>query len=104
MTTQQTIIHELEQALAHGTSERRVETLRNITDLFVLGAGRYAADQIALFDDVFGRLVAEIEMSARGVLSRRLAPLPAAPANIIRMLAFDDEIEVAGPVLTNSVR
>jgi uncharacterized protein (DUF2336 family) len=104
MTAQQTIIQELEQALAHGTSERRVETLRNITDLFVLGAGRYSAEQIALFDDVFGRLVAEIELSARAVLSRRLAPIQAAPVNIIHMLAFDDEIEVAGPVLTHSDR
>jgi uncharacterized protein (DUF2336 family) len=102
MNAQHTIIHELEQALAHGTTERRVETLQSITDLFVLGSGRYAADQIALFDDVFGRLVVEIELSARAVLARRLAPITTAPANILRMLAFDDAIEVAGPVLTHA--
>ena len=102
MTAQQAIIHELEHALAHGTSERRVETLWSITDLFVLGTGRYTDDQVALFDDVFSRLVREIESSARAVLSRRLAPLPAAPPNVLRVLAFDDEIEVAGPVLTHA--
>jgi uncharacterized protein (DUF2336 family) len=102
MTAQQAIIHELEHALAHGTSERRVETLWSITDLFVLGTGRYTEDQVALFDDVFSRLVREIESSARAVLSRRLAPVPAAPPNILRVLAFDDEIEVAGPVLTHA--
>ena len=103
MSTQQhTILGELEQALSQGTSEQKAQTLRGVTDLFVLGSGHYSAEQIALFDDVFSRLVTEIESSARAVLSRRLAALAAAPPNVIRTLAFDDEIEVAGPVLSYS--
>ena len=38
------------------------------------------------------------------LLSKRLAPIPNAPSGIIRMLAFDDVIEVAQPVLSLSER
>src|SRR5262252_10703007 len=101
-TTQHSILGELEQALLQGDSEQRANTLRGVTDLFVLGAGQYTAEQVALFDDVFSRLVLEIESTSRAVLSRRIAPLPAAPPRVIRTLAFDDEIDVAGPVLSYS--
>jgi hypothetical protein len=37
-------------------------------------------------------------------LSHRLARIEYAPASVIRKLAFDDEIEVAGPVLSESER
>src|SRR5262245_63432254 len=102
MTAQYTIITELEQALAQGTNEQRAHTLRGFTDLFVLGSCNYTTEQIALFDDVFSRLMLEIETTARAVLSRRLAALTNAPPKTIRTLAFDDEIDVAGPVLTYS--
>jgi len=102
MIAQHSILGELEQALLQGTSEQRAQTLRGVTDLFVLGAGQYTAEQVALFDDVFSRLVLEIESTSRAVLARRIAPLPAAPPRVIRTLAFDDEIDVAGPVLSYS--
>jgi uncharacterized protein (DUF2336 family) len=102
MTSEHSILGELEQALLQGDSEQRAQTLRGVTDLFVLGAGQYTAEQVALFDDVFSRLVLEIESTSRAVLSRRIAPLPAAPPRVIRTLAFDDEIDVAGPVLSYS--
>ena len=38
------------------------------------------------------------------LLAVRLAPIPNAPPRIIRTLAFDDEIDVAGPVLEQSER
>ena len=57
-----------------------------------------------LFDDVFACLVQNIEVSAKALLANRLAPHPAAPPRIIHTLAFDDAIEVAEPVLTQSPR
>lgn len=45
-----------------------------------------------------------IETSARALLSNRLAPIDTAPRRTIRALAFDDLIEVAGPVLSQSMR
>src|ERR1700726_4563556 len=74
------------------------------TDLFVGGAEQYSEEQIDLFDEVFNRLVIDLETAVRAILANRLAPIPNAPRTIIRSLAFDDSIEVAGPVLTYSER
>jgi uncharacterized protein (DUF2336 family) len=98
------LLDELQSALAHGTVARRVETLRRVTDLFVNGAVDYSDSQIALFDDVFQCLIQHIEVSARELLANRLAPIDTAPPLTIRTLAFDDVIEVAGPVLSQSNR
>ena len=42
------------------------------------------------------RLVEEIDVSARAVFGRRLAEVAQAPARVMRGLALDDAIEVAG--------
>jgi uncharacterized protein (DUF2336 family) len=98
------LLGDLEDTLVHGSLARRVEMLRNITDLFMAGGADHADDQLQLFDDVFACLVQNIEVSAKAVLAKRLAPHPAAPLRIIHTLAFDDAIEVAQPVLTQSPR
>jgi uncharacterized protein (DUF2336 family) len=98
------LLDELQSALAHGTVARRVETLRRVTDLFVGNAVDYSDDHIRVFDDVFQCLIEQIETSAKALLADRLAPIGAAPPQIIRTLALDDIIEVAGPVLSKSER
>jgi uncharacterized protein (DUF2336 family) len=98
------LIEELERALAAGTNAQRITMLSRITDLFVEGGGRYSEGQINLFDEVMVKLVTAIEAKARAKLSHRLAPMQNAPRGVIRMLAFDDDIEVARPVLTTSDR
>ena len=98
------LLDELQATLAHGTVARRVETLRRVTDLFLSGAVGSSVEQIGLFDDVFQCLMEHIETSARALLSNRLAPIDIAPPRTIRALAFDDSIEVAGPVLSQSMR
>ena len=98
------ILDELQSALAHGTVARRVETLRRVTDLFLNNVADYTEDHVRVFDDVFQCLIEQIETSARALLADRLAPVAAAPPQIIRTLALDDVIEVAGPVLSKSER
>jgi uncharacterized protein (DUF2336 family) len=98
------LIDELEAALSSGTNTRRIEMLTRITDLFVGGASRYSEEQIGVFDDVMIRLVSTIEAKARARLANRLAPIANAPSTVIQMLAFDDDIEVARPVLHQSER
>lgn len=98
------LLDELQAALAHGTVARRVETLRRVTDLFVNGVVDYSDEQIGLFDDVFQCLIAHIEVAAKALLANRLAPIDTAPPQTVRTLAFDDLIEVAGPVLSQSER
>ena len=98
------LLDELQTTLAHGTVARRVETLRRVTDLFINGAVDYSDEQVGLFDDVFQCLIDHIETSAKALLANRLAPIDTAPPLTIRALAFDDVIEVAGPVLSQSMR
>jgi hypothetical protein len=98
------LLDELQTTLAHGTVARRVETLRRVTDLFISGAVDYSEEQVGLFDDVFQCLIDHIETSAKTLLANRLAPIDTAPPLTIRALAFDDVIEVAGPVLSLSAR
>ena len=104
MTVPITVITELERAIANGSSHQRAEMLMQIADLFVGNSPRYTDEEIGLFDDIITRLAAEIEVSVRSLLAERLAPIANAPVNIMRMLASDDEIKVAYPVLAQSER
>jgi uncharacterized protein (DUF2336 family) len=104
MTAQLTVLAELEHAIAHGSSQHRAQILMQVAELFIRDSARYSDDEISLFDDIITRLAAEIEVSVRSLLAQRLAPIAKAPANIMRMLAIDDEIKVASPVLTQSER
>jgi uncharacterized protein (DUF2336 family) len=97
-----TFLRELDDAVLRGTPESRMRALWHTTDLLI--AGRYSDDEIWTFGEVIGRLADEIEVAARGQLARRLARVAHAPANIIHKLAFDDSIDVAGPVLRESGR
>jgi uncharacterized protein (DUF2336 family) len=97
-------VTEVEEAIARGTSWQRCEMLRRVTDMFVIESHRYSAEEIELLDDVFGRLAAEIEASARSLLAMRLAPISNAPPRIIHTLALDDAADVACPILIQSAR
>jgi uncharacterized protein (DUF2336 family) len=97
-----TLVDELIAAVAAGDVKQRLHVLQRVTDLFVAGSRRYSGEQVALFDDVLQRLAADIEVKARAQLAGRLAGLDRAPPRLVRMLAFDDAVDVAGPVLTHS--
>ena len=98
------IIAELEEAVRSGSSEKRVNTLRQVTDLFLHDGERLSDEQVRVFDDVLCHLVARVESRVRAELGGRLAPLDYAPSGVIERLARDDEIAVARPVLTSSTR
>jgi len=93
-------LQDLDEAVSRGTPESRAKALWHTTDLMI--AGRFSDDEIWTFGEVVTRLAEEIEVAARAQLSERLARFDRAPANIIHKLAFDDAIEVAGPVLRES--
>jgi uncharacterized protein (DUF2336 family) len=98
------LIIELEEAVQSRSADKRIETLRRITDLFLVEADRLNDEQISVFDDVLGKLIHRIETKAVAELSSRLAPIHTAPIDVIRRLAHHDEITVAGPVLRQSPR
>src|SRR5215510_3535574 len=98
------LIDELEDAIASGSAEKRLNSLWSVIDLFMDSASRYSEEHVALFDDVILKLAAEIETKARTRLAQRLAPVANAPVKVIRSLAFDDDASVASPVLSQSAR
>jgi uncharacterized protein (DUF2336 family) len=104
MQQSDTIIAELEDAVRSGSAEKRVNTLRQVTNLFLYDGERLNETQIKVFDDVLCVLAARVETRVRAELSERLASLDHAPVELINRLARDDEIAVAGHVLTHSSR
>src|SRR6201994_1471406 len=102
MNGSKSFLRELDDAVLRGTAESRARALWHTTDLMI--AGRYSEEEIWTFGEVIGRLADEIEVSARAQLAKRLARVNHAPVNIIHKLAFDDSIEVAGPILQESGR
>jgi uncharacterized protein (DUF2336 family) len=105
------IADEVEFAIRTGSPQKCSETVGRVTALFLASAGRYNDAQIALFGDVFERLINTIELRALAdvgarialaELSAQLAPLPQAPRSVIGRLARHEEIDIARPVLTES--
>jgi uncharacterized protein (DUF2336 family) len=104
MSAHPLLIPELDEVVERGSPERRTKTLERITAFFLDGANRFNDDHVQLFDLVFSRLIAEIEARARTELAQRLAPLANAPFEVVRRLARDDDIAVAGPLIGQSCR
>jgi uncharacterized protein (DUF2336 family) len=95
-------LRDLDEAILRGSAESRERALWHATDLLI--AGSYSEEEVVTFGNVIGRLAEEIEVEVRAQLSQRLARFDQAPKNIIHKLAFDDAIEVAGPVLERSTQ
>jgi uncharacterized protein (DUF2336 family) len=98
------LMSELQDALKSGAPERRVQLLRRITDHFLNESARLSEEQVGVFDDILTHLADRIEARVLAQLSLQLAPVGNAPLNMIRCLAEDDNISVAGPVLEQSSR
>jgi uncharacterized protein (DUF2336 family) len=104
MSTWGSFVGEVEDAVASGDPIRRVDTLRRMTSLFVEQAPNLKEAHVTIFDEVILRLARDLEFKARVELSERLADVGNAPLKVVRELAFDKDIQVAGPVLERSAR
>lgn len=100
----QSLIDELEDAIAKNNLRHRATVMRRVTDLFITNGSGFSEEHIAMFDDVMGRLVVAIDSSARAEFGELIAKHPNAPVRTSRILALDDEIAVAGPILSQSNR
>ena len=96
------VLRELNDAISKGTPESRLKALWHATDMLLMG--RYTESEIWIFGEVIGRLSEEIELAARAQLARRLARSDKAPIHMVNKLAFDNSIDVAGPILRYSER
>jgi uncharacterized protein (DUF2336 family) len=99
MSIRGTLIDELESDVAHKPIGYRARALQRVADLFTQSSGQLSSEQIALFDDVMARLINQIDVGARAAFGRRLLDMTAVPPTVVRNLALDDSIEVAGPIL-----
>jgi uncharacterized protein (DUF2336 family) len=106
-------VDEVETAINAGSAEKRLETIKRVTDLFLSSAGTFDDEQVELFANLLERLIKTIEIRAIADISARialaemssqLAPVAQAPPSVVRRLARNDEITVAGPVLAESAR
>jgi uncharacterized protein (DUF2336 family) len=113
LDAERSIVDEVEAAINIGSAEKRLETARRVTDLFLASAGGFNDEQVELFDNVLERLVKTIEIRAiadigarmaLAEMSEQLAPIGQAPPSVVRRLAKNDQILIAGPVLKESAR
>jgi uncharacterized protein (DUF2336 family) len=96
------VLDELINSVERGGPQQRLKVLRRVTDLFMAGARGYSEEQIAIFDDIFRQLTTDIESKVRVRLAKKMAALDCAPRGLVRSFAFDDDIDVAAPVLVRS--
>src|SRR2546430_4425530 len=110
---ERSIADEVEAAIKAGSTEKHLDTLRQVTDVFLVSADGYSGEQIELFGDVLERLIRTVELRALADVAARIAlaemstqfaSIKQAPAAVVRRLAHNDEISIARPVLTESAR
>ena len=96
------LIAQFDTALARVSGAEQLAIQRQMTDLFLGGAGTYSPRQIAIFDGVMGRLIERSDRRGLLEFTGRLAMVDTAPALVMGRLSMNDDIAVAGPVLEKS--
>jgi uncharacterized protein (DUF2336 family) len=102
MAAASSLFPELDDIVKNGSPEARAAAIARISDLFLRGAAHFEAQHVAIFDDVLTGLISTSEREARAALAVRLSELGNAPPGLMRHLAREDEIKIAGPVLSRS--
>jgi len=98
----QALISELDAMLPTRSDAQRYSMLREICDLFLAHAPACRADQVLVFGEVMLALMEIVRRDALVELSGKLAPVDNAPSKVARRLARDDDMAIAGPMLTQS--
>jgi uncharacterized protein (DUF2336 family) len=92
----------LDEIVKHGDPRRRADAAQKISELFLAGAAQFRTQHVDLFDGILTGLVPHTEIAARAGLAERLSMLGNAPPTLVDLLAREDEILVAGPLLRRS--
>ena len=102
MSVASSLIPGLDEIVRQGDPKRLAEVAGGIAGLFLQGAGNFRSDHVDLFDRLLIDLVPHAEIAARADLAERLSVLANAPRALVRQLAREDEISIAGPLLRRS--
>jgi len=97
LATRSELLDKLQLTIQGVSAEKRIETLRRMTDLFLGGADRFSDEQIGVFNDVLVHLINQIEAKALIELSAHLAADYNAPIEAMQRLARNDVMAIAGP-------
>lgn len=84
------------------SSEKRRSIMQKISDLFIDGIEDHTDQEMVLFGDIFCRLLGQVSVDDKVMLSQRVAGLSQTPRDLVTELASDENIAVAGPVLEQS--
>lgn len=95
-------IHELQDTISNGSTDRRLSSLRKVTDLFLDHGSRLGPAQVDIFDSLLLGFISDCDIDALVELSRKLGPVSFAPLSVLKRLASDLNITVASPVLAQS--
>jgi uncharacterized protein (DUF2336 family) len=99
MSAADSLVNEIKEVLDGAPAARRISILRDVTGLFLDGAGLHSKEQVAIFGAV---LIAVTEQSERDELielGSKLAPIATAPPALMRKLAAHHDIKVSGALL-----
>jgi len=97
-------LRDIEDILRHADPHTRHKTLRAVADLFLASAPSFDDAHVEMFDTVFEILLDEAHRSGLPELSQRIGPVENAPPRLVKRLANDSDISIAGPVLSQSPR
>ena len=99
----ETLLDDIDKKVADKTTHWRTDALRQIIDLFVVGAAGYDTEQTSLFDAVISRLMPKnTDRKILADVSSRMAATTNAPRGVISVLAQHPDSTVCGPILTHS--
>ncbi len=101
MTAGASRLKQLIAVAKEGSSDKRRDLLREITDVFMTTPDRFTSSEMQHFDVIMSRVTEQVETALRRELAEKLADVPNAPVGLLRQLARD-EISVAEPVLKRS--
>jgi uncharacterized protein (DUF2336 family) len=96
------LIPGLDDIVKNGDPRRRADAAHKISELFLGNAAQFKPAHVDLFDGILTGLVPHTEIASRADLSERLSMLGNAPPALVDLLAREDEISIAGPLLRRS--
>ena len=101
-TARQQLIDLLDGRLDCASAQERARICSEVTSLFLRHADDAHAPTLALFDQIFPRLIDDLNIEALASLSAALAKIDRAPADTVALLAHHGSAAVAAPILSGS--
>jgi uncharacterized protein (DUF2336 family) len=97
------VFAELKSLAGERSSEKRLDLLRKIADLFFARIAEHSEAEASLFNEVIEQVVDQISRDGKIEVATDLATLPGFPSPVVRKFAHDSDIDIARPVLRSAL-